>query len=252
MLTQRAIVPSSTFNRRDLRRLAVAAILLIASMTAIFALDLIPQRLQIAVGDVAATDIVAPRTDSYISKIQTQEAKDAARTAVQPVYDFGSEKADRIAKDRAAAFDRLAGPIDEAFKPGVKAADKAKILDGIGGLTNAGRATLKELDAARWKAVRDEASRVLDVTERNPITDNNVPTVKAALTQQMVGLGAAERSLAAELISPLIEANSSYSDSQTIAARQRAADLVADVVVPDCSTRGPTSPVSVAGSCCPS
>jgi putative nucleotidyltransferase with HDIG domain len=232
MLTQRAIVPSSTFTRRDLRRLAVAVVLLVASMTAIFALDLVPQRLQIAVGDVATADIVAPRTDAYVSQIQTQEAKDAARTAVKPVYDYGSEKADRIATAQGAAFERLVSPIDDAFKPGVKEPEKATILVGIVGLTDAARATLSQLDAARWKAVRDEASRVLDLTERNPLTDANVPTVKSALTQQMVGLDAAERSLAAELISPLIVANSSYSDDQTNQARQRAADLVPDVIVP--------------------
>jgi putative nucleotidyltransferase with HDIG domain len=232
VLTQRAIVPSSTFTRRDLRRLVIAAVLLVSSMTAIFALDLVPQRLQIGVGDVAASDIVAPRTDSYVSQIQTQEAKDAAMTAVKPVYDFGSEKADRIATQQGAAFEQLVSPIDDAFKPGVKAPEKATILDGFGGLTPAAKATLVQLDADGWKAVRNEASRVLDLTERNELTDANVPTVKSALTQQMIGLDAAARSLAAELISPLVVANSSYSDDATNQARQRAADLVPDVVVP--------------------
>ena len=47
MLTQRAIVPSSTFTRRDLTRFAIGAAALIVAMTAIFALDLVPQRLVI-------------------------------------------------------------------------------------------------------------------------------------------------------------------------------------------------------------
>ncbi len=234
MLTQRAIVNSPTFNRRDLGRLAVGAVLLIAAMTAIFALDLVPHRLDIAVGDVASADIVAPRTQSYVSAIQTAAAKDEARKAVQNVYDWPARAAG-IAIDRAAAFEMLVNPVDNAFKAGVKAADRAKILlDALPGISAPARATLKTLTAERWTAVRSEAKGVLDRMERTTeVRDEDLARVRdeGTLASQMVLVGD-ERALAAAIISPLIVSNSSFSPQLTNQARQTAADQVPDVVVP--------------------
>jgi membrane-associated HD superfamily phosphohydrolase len=233
MLTQRAIVPSSTFNRRDFVRLAVGAALLIVAMTAIFALDLVPQRLVIEVGDVAAADIVAPRADSYPSDILTAEARDKASGDVDFVYDFSTVKATQIAGAQVAAFERQVRNIDRAFEDGTKADEKATLLEGaVPGLTDGARTTLEGLTKERWAAVRAEASRVLDLTERIELRDTRVEQAKSALTVQMSGgLDGDERTLAAELISPLVVANSSYSNEQTVLARQAAADAVKPVMV---------------------
>jgi Predicted membrane-associated HD superfamily hydrolase len=232
MLTQRGIVNSSTFTRRDLGRLFTGAILLVAAMTAIFALDLVPHRLDIAVGDVAAEDIVAPRTQSYVSAIQTAAARDAARKTVDNVYDWSPDKAAGIAVAQATAFEDLVKPVDAAFKAGVKPADRVRMLSAsLPLLVGPVRQTLADLDADRWKAVRQEASRVLDLTERSQVRDTDVATFQSKLAVQMV-LEGSERTLAAAIISPLIEANSSFSADLTNQARQDAADQVADVVVP--------------------
>src|SRR3954454_4801452 len=135
MLTRRTADPATIFGRRDLTRLLTGAVVFVAAMTAIFALDLIPQRLVIEVGDVATSDILAPRADSYVSALQTQVARDKARAAVEPVYDYGEERADRVATQQAAAFERLVKPIDDAFKPEVKDADRPALLDAIEDLT---------------------------------------------------------------------------------------------------------------------
>jgi putative nucleotidyltransferase with HDIG domain len=233
MLTQRAIVPSSTFTRRDLMRLAIGAAALILAMTAIFALDLVPQRLVIEVGDVAAADIVAPRADSYPSDILTAEARDKASSEVDFVYDYSTEKATQIAQAQIAAFERQVTSVDKAFEDGTKPAEKATLLESaVPGLTDSARTTLQGLTKERWAAVRAEASRVLDLTERNQLRDTAVQQAKSTLTVQMSGgLDGDERTLAAELIAPLVKANSSYSNEQTILARQAAADAVAPVMV---------------------
>ena len=233
MLTHRAIVNSPTFSRRDLGRLAIGAALLIAAMTAIFALDLVPHRLDIAVGDVASEDIVAPRTQSYVSAIQTAAAKDEAAAKVPNQYD--SSHAPQIAADQAVAFEVLVRPVDDAFKAGVKPADRAKALaTALPGISAAERATLKALTVERWTAVRSEAKGVLDRTERTTeIRAEDLPKVRdeATLASQMVLVGD-ERALAAAIISPLIVANSTFSAELTNQARQAAADQVPDVVVP--------------------
>jgi cyclic-di-AMP phosphodiesterase PgpH len=233
MLTQRAIVPSSTFTRRDLMRFAIGAAALIVAMTAIFALDLVPQRLVIEVGNVAAADIVAPRADSYPSDILTAEARDKASSEVDFVYDYSTEKATQIAQAQVAAFERQVTSVDKAFEDGTKPAEKATLLESaVPGLTDSARTTLEGLPKERWAAVRAEASRVLDLTERNQLRDTAVQQAKSTLTVQMSGgLDGDERTLAAELIGPLVKANSSYSNEQTILARQAAADAVSPVMV---------------------
>jgi cyclic-di-AMP phosphodiesterase PgpH len=203
------------------------------TMTAIFALDLLPQRLVIAVGDVASADIVAPRADSYPSDILTAEARDKASRDVDLVYDYSTEKATQIAQAQLAAFDGEVRTIDKAFEEGTKPAEQAKLLEAaVPGLTEGARATLEGLTKERWSAVRAEASRVLDLTERNELRDTAVQQAKSALTVQMSGgLNGDERTLAAELIAPLVTANSSYSVDQTNLARQDAAAAVAPVMV---------------------
>ncbi|HET7029754.1 MAG TPA: HDIG domain-containing protein, partial [Candidatus Limnocylindrales bacterium] len=231
MLAQRAPSAASTFTPRDLRRLAPAALVLVVTLTAIFALDLLPSRLQIAVNDVAASDIVAPRTQSYVSQIQTEAAREDASKAVPPVYDYTNEKADRIATAQASAFERVARPIDAAFEPDVKPDNRDALLNTVPGLSEDTRATLSGLDAEGWQKVRAEASRVLDATERSELRDTALESVRAALSGQMVGLDKDQRSLAAALISPLVVANSSFSQDLTIQAQTAAANNVPDVIV---------------------
>jgi cyclic-di-AMP phosphodiesterase PgpH len=230
---RRAADPSLTFTRRDLSRFLIAAVLLVTSLTAIFALDLVPQRLQIEEGDVAPNDIVAPRAASYVGELETQAAKDEAIRNVDPVYDYGTEKAIRIAGVQLAAFDTKVAPVDDAFAEGVKEDARNAILTAaIPGLSDAARQTLLGLDADRWKAVRAEASRVLDATERDELRDTNVETKKVGLSGQMAGgLDDGERMLAAEIIAPLVVANSSYSPDLTQQARDKAAEAVPNVIV---------------------
>ena len=233
MLTRRLADPGTTFGRRDLTRLMVGAVVLVAVMTAIFALDLIPQRLVISVGDVASTTIVAPRTQSYVSAVLTDEARQAASKDVDSVYDYDINNAIQVAQTQRDKLDTLIRPVDRAFEPDTPKAEKTTLLDtSIPGLNDPARATLKGLEADRWKIVKAEASRVLDLTERNQLRDTDVVPTQAKLSGQMsAGLSDAERSLAAEIISPLIVPNSSYSPTLTEQARAAAAAAVPDVMV---------------------
>ena len=236
MLTPRsraAALASMTFTRRDLGRFMVGAVLLVASLTTILALDLLPRRLDLEIGDVPTADVVAPRTGSYVSTIQTQQQRDEASKAVEPVYDYTSEKAIRIATLQLSAFEAKVAPVDNAFAVGVKEEAKKTILGAaLPGLDDPARKTLDGLTADRWKAVRAEASRVLDATERAELRDTDVANVKVGLSGQMAGgLDANERMLAAEIIAPLIVGNSSFSQELTDQARSKAAEAIPKVVV---------------------
>ena len=73
---------------------------------------------------------------------------------------------------------------------------------------------------------------MLDATERDELRDTDVETKKVGLSGQMAGgLDDGERMLAAEIIAPLVVANSSFSPDLTQQARDRAAEAIPNVIV---------------------
>ncbi len=232
MLAQ-TLQASSRFTRRDGVRFAAATTVLVAVLTAIFAVDIIPQPLAIEVGAVAPADIVAPRALTYTSQVRTEAARQAARQAVPPQYDYTPENAAAVAAERAAEYARRIAPIEAAFAAALTPEERTQILGSVlsDELSEAARMTLVKLTPERWAAVRDEAGRVLDNVERSELRDTEVAAVRARLAGRMVGLSPAEAQLASELIGPLLVPNSSYSEELTNQARDRAAEAVTPVVV---------------------
>ena len=233
MLT-RPVAARAGFSRSDATRLAIAAAILIAGLAAILGADILPQQpLQVAVGNLAPRDILAPRAIDFESDVQTADAQAAARQAVEPQYDYTTENAIAVAAEQQVAFERRVMQIDATFSANLPSASQAALLEAaIPDLSSAARKTLVGLDAARWAVVRTEAARVLDGTERTELRDTEVADARTRLSGRMAGgLDEAERILAAELIGPLLVPNSSFSEELTAQARDRAAEAVAPVRV---------------------
>jgi putative nucleotidyltransferase with HDIG domain len=222
-----AIIP----GRRDLVRLLITVGTLVLAMTAILSVDLSP-RLALQIGDLAPTDIKAPKAISFPNPVLTGQAQQAARDAVQPQYDFTSERAIAISTEQLAGFTRRVLPIDTAFEAGTTAEQRQALLnDALPDLTAEARTDLLSLDGKRWNAVRAEAARILDLTERTELRDTETADVRLHLTERMAGgLSDSERQLAAQLISTLVVPNSSYSQALTDRAKDDAAAGVQPVV----------------------
>jgi cyclic-di-AMP phosphodiesterase PgpH len=218
-------------SRREVIRLAAAAGALIVAMTAILAVDLTP-RLNLQAGDLAPADIRAPKALTFTNPVLTAQAQQAARDAVQPQYDFTTAGAIATASEQLSAFSSRVAPLNAAFDPDTKPEQRQSLLEqSLPDLSSEARATLQTLNAARWQAVRAEAARVLDVTERTELRDNKVAETRLHLSEQMAGgLSDAERQLAAELIGPVLVANSSFSEALTAQERDRQAAAVSPVV----------------------
>jgi len=233
-MLSRSVAVRAGFSRSDASRLVIAAAILVAGLAAILGADILPQQpLQVAVGDLAPRDIVAPRAIDFESQIQTADAQAAARQAVEPQYTYTTENAIAIAAEQQLAFERRVLQIDTTFAAKLPDSSQATLLESaIPDLSSAARKTLVGLDAARWAVVRTEAARVLDATERTELRDTEVADARTRLSGRMAGgLDAAERILAAELISPLLVPNSSFSEELTAQERDRAAESVAPVRV---------------------
>src|SRR5260221_12229483 len=231
MLTRPAAA-ATRFTRTDASRLVIAATILVLGITAILGADVLPQQpLRVSAGDLAPRDIVAPRALDFDSDLETVAARTAAQAAVEPQYDYTTENAIAIAAEQQVAFERRVLQIDTTFSAKLSATSQATLLaTAVADLSNAAQKTLVGLDAARWAVVRTEAARVLDATERTELRDSEVADARNRLSGRMAGgLDEAERMVAAELISPLLVPNSSFSDELTAQARDRAAEAVAPV-----------------------
>ena len=218
-------------DRRELLRIVVAASSLILIVTFTLGLDLSPG-LNVKVGDLAPGDIRAPRALTFTNDVLTAEARDAARLAVTPQYDYTTERAITIAAAQLALFTKQAAPLDTAFAPETSAEQRQALLDALlPGLSDDARTVLQTLAPGRWGPIRTEAARVLDVTERGELRDTEVAQARQRLSAQMAGeLTDGERVLAAELIGPLLVPNSSFSADRTQQERDKQAAAVAPVI----------------------
>ena len=233
MLPQRAPV-LARFTRNDASRAAVAASVLILILTAILAVDLLPSApVDYRVGELVREDIAAPKAISFTSSTLTDQARTAARAGVPLQFDFTADKAIAIANEQANAFNDRVRRVDTAFATDLKAAERIALLQtAVPGLSDTTQATLEKIDAPRWAAIRTEAARVLDATERTELRDTQAAETRATIESRMGGdLDEAERMLAAEIIRPLIVANSSFSQTLTDQAKDRAAENVQPVEV---------------------
>lgn len=232
MLAQRSYAVR-TFTRADLVQLVVTSAILVAVLGAILAIDVIPNRVDLVAGEVATEDVRAPRALEYESDVETEAARQAARDAVDPQYDYTAEKAATIADEQLIAFNERTAAVDAAFAADLTPDEEDLLLrNAIEDLSPEATETLVGLTAERWIAVRTEAVRVLDQVLRAEVKDSEVALVKAGLPSKMpVTLDEAEQQLAAELIDPLVVPNSSFSQQLTEDRRDQEAAAVEPVVV---------------------
>jgi putative nucleotidyltransferase with HDIG domain len=221
------------FTRRDFFRLAVAAALFVLAVGVVLSIDVLPGPLAgpSIVGDVATVDILAPRTATFESTVATQQAQDAARASVEPQYNYTAERARTIADQQAAAFETTVAPVDAAYAAVLTPDARALALrNALPELSAGARDTLAGLDQVEWTALRGEMLRVLELTERQEVRDTLLADVRGSLAGQMSDrFTSAEQSLAAEIIAPLVVANSTYDAAATQAARNAAAAAVTPV-----------------------
>jgi putative nucleotidyltransferase with HDIG domain len=233
MLTQ-ASAPFRAFTRRDAARLSVVALVVIAALAAVLSIDILPSPVTVTAGEVATSNIQAPRGGQYVSQIKTAQVKAAAAAAVPLQYTYTLENGVALANQQSLAFDQRVSAADAAFRASITPEERQTLLaTAIDGLSEQAMTTLVGLEPARWQAVRTEAARVLDMVVRTELRDTDVAAVRAGLAGRMSGdLSQSERELAAEIISPLVVPNSSYSATDTAAARLAAEQKVQPVVVP--------------------
>ncbi|MFI5255155.1 MAG: HD family phosphohydrolase, partial [Candidatus Limnocylindrales bacterium] len=233
MLAQRAL-SASGFSRRDALRLTISVALLVVFLTAILAADLIPREaFQGTVGDLAPSDVYAPRATTLVSQAATDAARAEARRTVDFVYDYTPTGAQLAAAQQLAVLDRTVAGVDTAFAAAITdQARKEALATAVPGLPADAVATLQGLDKAAWQSLRAEMERVLDAAQRQEVRDTDLPAARAALAQRVaLTFPDDQRTLAGLILAPLLVANSSYDAAATERARDQAAAAVAPLMV---------------------
>jgi hypothetical protein len=221
----------AAFTRRDAVRLGVASLLLITGLTAVLSIDDLPQAVDLSPGDLATVDVAAPRTLAFESATETEAARQAARDAVPPQYDYKAETAAALTRRQLDALAVLLAPVDAAFAAGLAPEDRrAALSDTLPDLTLSSRKTLYALAPERWSLAGAEAARVLGLVQRDPLRDAELEAARRNLGERFsAALTDDERAIATELVVPLLVPNATYSEALTVAARDAAAAAVAPV-----------------------
>ena len=216
-MLSRSLDRATQFTRRDALRLGVAAVLLVAGLTAILVADDLPRGVDLTVGDIAAAEVRAPRKMEFSSEVETEAARVAAAAAVPPQYSFAADTTAAIALRQLDALAGAIGPLDAVFALELSPASRQVALAGqLPWLSRDARRTLESLGREEWSALAAEATRVLGLVQRTEIRDADLETVRAALGDRVAqSFDASERALVAEIVSPFLAPNSSYSQALT-------------------------------------
>jgi putative nucleotidyltransferase with HDIG domain len=167
----------------------------------------------------------------FDSATETIAARQAARDAVPPQYDYKAETAAALTRRQLDVLAALLAPVDAAFAAGVTPDERqAALSDALPDLTLSSRKTLYALAPERWSLAGAEAARVLGLVQRDPLRDAELEAARRNLGERFsAALTDDERVLATEIVVPLLVPNATYSEALTAAARDAAAIAVLPV-----------------------
>ena len=216
-------------------RLLIATLILIASMAGIWwlitwSLTGALSTVSVTAGSVASQDIMAPYAVTYQSEVLTDQRKENAAEAVDPIYTNPDPIVARRQRGRltdALEFiDIVRG--DELATKEEKLNDLAA-LEGIN-LSRDTEEKILEMSDVRWQTVKQEAVITLEQVMRSRIREFELDQARQRLPS-LVSLSLAEDQvdLVVELASAFVAPNSMYSEEETLAAQQEAMETVSPV-----------------------
>ena len=206
------------------------ALLLIISVSGVLLVRLVPDRVDLEVGEAAPRAILAPRSITYVSSYLTEQKRKEAIRAVQPVY--SPPDAEIVRRQLAQARDitdyLTAVRADPYLDPdGRKEAIQA--IDHLDLSPSAINAILS-LDKVSWSAVVTDVVSVLEQAMRNEIREGELDDARrrvGAMVSHKLTPAGTEAVVA--LVQALLVANSTYDEAATEQRRQQASDQVLPV-----------------------
>lgn len=226
-----AKAPSDPLDLRILRAFLLVAVGVVTYAALVLPLSLRPPVPPLRAGDVAPSDMQAPRDFQYVSEVRTEEARQVAEKAILPVYSAPEPSIARKQIDQLnAALESVAAiRVDTTATTDQKASALA-LVNNISLKPESIQLVLGMSDS-RWNAVEAESLRVLEQVMRSPVRADNLDFVRNDIDSRVsLTLNEQDAALVTELVKAFIVPNSQYSQDLTTAAQQSARDGVQPVV----------------------
>jgi putative nucleotidyltransferase with HDIG domain len=181
-------------------------------------------------GDVAPTDIVAPRRVTYISQILTQERRELAASAVPDVYEPSQA---RIGRQQLAYLNRILDFIGTVRSDTyADLATKAAYLDAIAGLDLPPEIITRTLTlpGPAWERVAVETQVVLERAMREEIRENTLAEERRKVPARVrLDMADEEAEIVSIIVQALLVPNTFYNAEKTEQRRQQAREQVQPV-----------------------
>ncbi len=209
--------------------LAILGIAFVATTSVLIAYNaLVPvEGVELATGQVAPKDIIAPRSISYDSDVLTKLARQAASDAIQEVYDPPNPGVARQQIQLARhVLDYIDNVRHDSFatlvqqKADLEAITAFKVNDDMA-------ASLLQLSDDTWKAVDGQVMTILDRVMRNEVRENNLTELYANIPNLIsVTVDEANTSIITSLVTDLVKPNTFYNEERTTETRKQAAAAI--------------------------
>ncbi len=183
------------------------------------------------IGDVASQDILAPYSLTFESEVLTDQARQEAANAVNPIYlptdpSIGRRQVEQlrtilyylttIRQDTYASREQKLSDI--------RAIDETNFSEET-------RNRVLEISESRWEAVESESTNVLEQIMRNTLREGDIYGAKRNIPSLIdFSFPEDQATIVVELVEPFIVPNSLYSEEQTEAAREEARQSVDPVI----------------------
>ena len=181
------------------------------------------EALNLRAGDLAPFDIVASRSQTYVSEIQTQSAKASAETSIASVYDPPDT---RIARQQVTAAQAAISFVNSVRADTLASElQKRQELTYLRDLSLSGELQIQllHMEDSRWVAVQEEVTRVIEAAMSEPIREHQLAETRDRVPMMIsVAVTVQEADLAAALAGQFIVPNSIFNESATQQARDAA------------------------------
>jgi len=217
-------------------RALIVGTVLFAALWAISSLSIATGQVEFSVGDVAEADITAPSSVSFVSESLTEERRQEAADAVEPVYVPTGPRAD-IRETQLRDYDATVSVVTSILRQrddGELARDEvpAELERLLPELTSVHQGLLQDMTMAAWEDVSEAGRAVLEDAMSGVVREETISEVRAEVRSNITNeLLPEERELAGDLAASMVVPNEELSDEQTAAARAAAAAAVENVVV---------------------
>lgn len=226
-----ALQPPVSRRIRILQASLIIAVSLVSFAALTLPIGLRPTTQALDVGTVAQITLQAPRDIEYVSDIRTEEARQAAESAVSLVYTLPDPTIARQQIERLNTTLQYITSVrsDEDMTGEQKTSELVTLSDVRLQLETI--AYMLSISDSRWEVVQAEALRVLESVMRRAIYEDRVELAQAGISNQVsLTLSEQQSALITELVSAFVIPNSFYSEELTIAAKQSARENVKPIV----------------------